>query len=213
MQVKVNVVDYGIGNLFSVLRSLERAGASPELVTDAKQVAQAERLILPGVGAFADCMQALRAGGLSDGVQAFIETGRPFLGLCVGMQMLLTESEEFGSTYGLGVIPGRVCRLPERSRTGLSLKVPHIGWSALKKNSADWNQTLLHSIKPSESAVYFVHSFEARPENPAHVLAHCDYEGHPVTAAVRREQIFGTQFHPEKSGPVGLQILRDFLRF
>lgn len=210
----VAIVDYGIGNLMSVRRAVEAVGADARLVADAAQIAAAERLILPGVGAFGDCMATLAAHGLVDAVRAHAAAEKPLLGICVGMQMLFDVGEEFGETPGLGLFPGRVAAIPTTAPNGASVKVPHIGWSALlpPRGRADaWNDTPLAAV-PSGTAAYFLHSFAACVANPDHVLAECDFGGRRVTAAVRRGTLLGCQFHPEKSGPAGLRILAGFAR-
>lgn len=206
------IVDYGIGNLLSVSRALEHCGANVAVSADAKVIQGADRLVLPGVGAFGDCVQALEETGLEEPVRAFIATLRPFLGICVGMQMLFDESEEFGCHTGLGVIPGRVAAIPATRPDGSSRKVPHIGWSTLERppGGRGWEGTALHSIRPGES-VYYVHTYSALPRNPADCLAVSDYLGATVAGAVQRDNLLGCQFHPEKSGPVGLRIIAGFL--
>jgi glutamine amidotransferase len=210
--MKVAVIDYGMGNLFSVRRALEVAGAGDVDVTaDPARLAQAERVVLPGVGAFADGMAGLTAAGFVPAIRDFVATGRPLLGICLGMQMLLDTSEEFGQTPGLGLIPGAV-RAISRARTdGGRRKLPAIGWFPLRPAGANgWEGSVLADTAP-DSPVYFLHSFHAEPDSPAHLLAEYDHDELRVTAAVRRENVTGTQFHPEKSGPVGLNILRRFL--
>ncbi len=210
----VAIVDYGIGNLMSVRRAVEAVGAEAHLVADADGVAAAERLILPGVGAFGDCMAALAARGLVDAVRAHAAAGKPLLGICVGMQMLFDVGEEFGETVGLGLIPGRVAAIPTTTPDGAPIKVPHIGWSGLlpPQDRADaWTGTPLAAVAPGTPA-YFLHSFAAVAADPDHVLAECNFGGRRVTAAARRGTLFGCQFHPEKSGPAGLRILAGFAR-
>lgn len=209
--VPVTVVDYGIGNLYSVGRALEHCGASVTVAHAASAVAAAPRLVLPGVGAFADGMQGLRERGLVDAIRDYAASGRPLLGICLGMQMLASVSEEFGQHEGLGVIPGRVVAVPSTTTDGRPQKTPHIGWSALQPaRGAHWEGTPLRSTAPG-TAVYLVHSYHVRPENQADLLAVCDYGGHAITAAIGRGAILGCQFHPEKSGPLGLQVLAAFV--
>jgi glutamine amidotransferase len=208
----VTVVDYGIGNLFSVRQALERCGASVELTSDTASIAAAERLILPGVGAFADGMRGLNDRGLVEVLRTYAGTGRPLLGICLGMQMLGTTSEEFGEHAGLGLIPGRVIAVPRTTTEGKRHKIPHIGWNGLwPTDGADWKATLLEDTTPGTSA-YLVHSFHLVPDDPSHALAYCDYGGYQLTAAVRSGSIFGAQYHPEKSGEAGLRMLAAFLR-
>jgi glutamine amidotransferase len=208
----VAVIDYGVGNLLSVRRGLEHCGADVLVTSDASAILAAPRVVLPGVGAFADGMAGLRNAGLEDVVREVAARGTPLLAICLGMQMLLDESEEFGVTPGLGLIPGRVVQIPSTTTEGAPHKIPHIGWNALVVPPArsHWQGTALEEITPGED-VYFVHSFMASPIDPGHRLADCLYGGVPVSAAIARANVFGCQFHPEKSGPVGLRILKRFL--
>lgn len=209
--MKATVIDYGIGNLYSVGRALEAAGAEVVFASDAAGIAEATHLVLPGVGAFSGGMQGLRERGLVEPIRAYARSGRPLLGICLGMQMLASTSEEFGTHEGLGLIPGRVLAIPANQLPGgRPLKIPAIGWRALNA-ARDWAGTPLAASAPG-TAAYFVHSFHVAPDDPAHRLATYDYGGHVVTAAIGRGQILGTQFHPEKSGPAGLRILEGFLR-
>ena len=211
MSPSVTVVDYGIGNLLSVSRALEQCGAKVLLTDDPMQIAQAQRLVLPGVGAFKDGMDGLQARALVDTLREFAATGRALLGICLGMQMLLDFSEEFGTHAGLGLIPGRVLAIPATSPSGAPHKIPHIGWNELQAPGATkWAGTILDGVRPG-SSVYFVHSFTAFPDDPACRLADASYDGCLVSAAIQSGNIYGCQFHPEKSGEVGLNVLRQFL--
>ncbi|WP_029008261.1 imidazole glycerol phosphate synthase subunit HisH [Azospirillum halopraeferens] len=207
----VTVFDYGLGNLYSVCRALEHVGADVRLVDSPPAAGTVERLVVPGVGAFGDCVAGLRRRGMFDAVREHAATGRPFLGICVGMQMLFEVGEEFGEHEGLGLIPGRVAAISATGADGTPHRLPHIGWAPLvRPGGASWEGTPLAAVEPGES-VYFVHSFQALPTHPDHCAAVYDYDGLPVTAAVRNGAVFGTQFHPERSGPVGLRILSRFL--
>lgn len=207
----ITVIDYGVGNLLSVQRGLEHFGADVVLTSDADVVVAAQRVVLPGVGAFANAMQALQERNLVSAIQSLVKQGTPLLGICLGMQLLFDESEEFGVTKGLGLIPGRVVPLASTTTTGAIQKIPHIGWNGLVPavGRVDWQDTLLQDNRPGEAA-YFVHSFMALPADPRDRLADCIYGGHRVSAVITRDQITGCQFHPEKSGAVGLRILRSF---
>lgn len=211
---QVVVVDYGMGNVLSVCRAIERCEGKACLTAIPAEIATADRVVLPGVGAFGDCMQALSDRGLIEPVRRFVETGRPFLGICVGMQILHDFGEEFGGAPGLGLIPGRVTQISTAKSDGSMRKIPHIGWTNVSPppdaNADRWSSTIFAATPPG-TPLYFVHSFSAAPTNPAHRLAVADYQGFPVTAAVHRDNITGTQFHPEKSGPAGLLLLRRFL--
>lgn len=207
---EITVIDYGVGNLLSVQRGLERCGASVVLTSDPARVRAAQRVVLPGVGAFGNAMDALRELGLVSAIQDVAAAGKPLLGICLGMQLLLDESDEFGRTPGLGIIPGRVIAIPDRTVTKDVQKIPHIGWNELlPAGNASWHDTVLKDLLP-EDAAYFVHSFMAVPSDPAHRLADCLYGGHPIAAVVAKGATVGCQFHPEKSGEVGLKILRRF---
>lgn len=210
--IEVAVIDYGVGNLLSVSRALVHCGARVTVTADPAAILAADRVVLPGVGAFANGMAALRATGLDAVVHQVVAVGTPLLGICLGMQMLMASSDEFGATSGLGLIPGRVVQIPCRTTTGEPHKIPHIGWDALVHplGSGDWDSGLLGGIAPGE-AVYFVHSFMAQPTNPAHRLADCLYGGIAISASVQHGQVLGCQFHPEKSGEVGLRVLANFL--
>ncbi|MFH2135438.1 MAG: imidazole glycerol phosphate synthase subunit HisH [Pseudomonadota bacterium] len=209
---EVTVIDYGVGNLLSVRRSLEHCGAKVQVTSDPKLILAAPRVVLPGVGAFKDGMGELNRIGLSSIVHEVASSDVPILGICLGMQMLFDESEEFGTTPGLGLIPGKVIPIPKSTTSGHQQKIPHIGWSELvfPSGRSSWDGTLLHNIE-LEEAVYFVHSYMASPSMPEHRIADCNYGGTAVAAVVARNNVFGCQFHPEKSGEVGLRVLRTFL--
>jgi len=209
---EVTVIDYGVGNLLSVQRGLEHCGAKVTLTADLEQILAAKRVVLPGVGAFGNAMQALERLGLVAVIRELARRQTPLLGICLGMQLLLEESEEFGITAGLGLIPGRVIPVPVQTLSGEKQKIPHIGWSALQPSgvSSGWHGTLLQDNHQGELA-YFVHSYMAAPSNPAHRIAECVYGGHLIPATIGRDQITGCQFHPEKSGEVGLKVLRRFI--
>lgn len=208
---EVTVIDYGVGNLLSVRRGLEHCGATVVLTADPEKILHAKRVVLPGVGAFANGMHALEKLGLISVIRELAQRNVPLLGICLGMQLLLDESDEFGVTAGLGVIPGRVTAVPDLTMEGRVQKIPHIGWSALQptNNVAGWKNTLIQDVRPGES-VYFVHSFMALPNDLSNRIADCDYGGHRVPAVIGRGHIVGCQFHPEKSGEVGLKILKRF---
>lgn len=208
----VAVIDYGMGNLLSVQRALEHCGATTLVTADPDAIFAAPRVVLPGVGAFGNGMAELRGQGLAEVVRKVAAQGTPLLGICLGMQMLLDESEEFCRTEGLGLIPGRVVSVPSTAIDGSPQKIPHIGWNALvlPHGCQGWRDTLLKKLLPGE-AVYFVHSFMAVPTNPDHRIADCLYGGNSISAVIQSGNVFGCQFHPEKSGEVGLKVLRRFL--
>lgn len=208
------IADYGAGNLLSVARALAASGAEAEVTGDPQRIATADRLVLPGVGAFGDCMTAFLARGLRAPVLEFVATGRPMLGLCVGMQLLFERSTEFGHHEGLGIIPGEVHEIPKHDAEGRPHKTPHIGWTDLQHpgdtGPASWDKSLLKGL-PGGTSMYFLHSFAAWPTNPANRLADARFNGHLIAAAVTKDNVTGTQFHPEKSGAAGLALLRNFL--
>lgn len=208
----VVIIDYGVGNLLSVERAVRNCGANAVVSPDPDCVRRASHVILPGVGAASNAMASLSKSGLDEVVKEIAASGTPLLGICLGMQLLLEESEEFGLTRTLGLIPGRVVPVPNTSPDGMPVKIPNIGWYGLYASNPDmpWKGTLLEDIKPGE-AVYFVHSFMAKTADPRHHLADCLYGGNPVTAVVTRDNVAGCQFHPEKSGDVGLRILKRFM--
>ncbi len=194
----IAIIDYGAGNLFSVKNALEYLGVSAEFTADPDKIRRADRIILPGVGAFPDAMRMLQQTGLPDLLKEEAAK-KPFLGICLGMQMLFEKSHEFGETEGLGLIPGEILRFPE-----MGLKIPHMGWNRLEITQPC---PFLAGISAGDS-VYFVHSYYANTD-PANVAAYADY-GVKVPALVRRGNIYGAQYHPEKSGKIGLQMLQNF---
>ena len=209
---EVAVIDYGLGNLLSVCRGLEHCGAKVTVTADPEIILSAPRVVLPGVGAFAHGMAELRNLELDSVIREVATKGSLLLGICLGMQMLLNESAEFGKTEGLKIIPGSVVPIPLASTDGQPQKIPHIGWNnlILAPSYENWNGSLLEGVKLKE-AVYFTHSYMAIPSNPDHRIANCLYGGIPVSAVIGRDNIYGCQFHPEKSGEAGLTILRKFL--
>lgn len=198
----IAIINYGMGNLRSVQKALQRLGHTAEVIDQPAQIDAADRLILPGVGAFKDAMANLRQDGWVQPILDFIATGKPFLGICLGLQLLLDESEEDGRHEGLGVIPGRVVRFRPTDRT---LKVPHMGWNALEWKG---DQPLLAGLT-SPVYTYFVHSYYAEPSDRAVVATWTDYDG-PFCSSIHRDNVFATQFHPEKSQQVGLKMLANF---
>ena len=196
------IVDYGMGNLRSVQKALERVGQAAEVTGDAERIATAPAVVLPGVGAFGACMQNLTRLGLVEPVRAAIAAGRPFLGICLGMQLLFDESEEFGPVRGLGVLPGRVVRFMPAP----ALKVPHMGWNSLRVAR---RVPQLAGIE-SGTSVYFVHSYYPVPADPG-VIATTTTYGPEFASSVAHENVFACQFHPEKSQRVGLRLLENFV--
>ncbi|EFL50828.1 imidazole glycerol phosphate synthase, glutamine amidotransferase subunit [Solidesulfovibrio fructosivorans JJ]] len=212
MAKQVTVVDYGIGNIFSVTHAFRHCGAEVLLADKPSDIMNASCLVLPGVGAFSKGMDGLRQRGLVEPLQQYAESGRLMLGICLGMQMLLSESSEFGTHAGLNIIEGKILPIQPQSRCGEALKVPHIGWGELAQPSGgpSWDATIMKDLKEGDSC-YFVHSFMAVPDNPAHRLADTEYGAIQICAVVAKDNIYGCQFHPEKSGSVGMKIIRSFL--
>ncbi|MCI6957419.1 MAG: imidazole glycerol phosphate synthase subunit HisH [Candidatus Faecousia sp.] len=196
----IGIIDYGVGNLFSLCSSCRAIGEEAFVSGDAAELSKADRLILPGVGAFADAAEKLRAAGMADFVRAQASEGKPLLGICLGMQLLFEKSYEYGCHEGLGLLAGQV--VPMAGRLPKELKIPHMGWNALEVRGGRLLQGL------DGQYVYFVHSFFA--EGCEASLAAVTEYGIPITAAVEQGNVFGCQFHPEKSGNVGLSILRKF---
>lgn len=199
----VAIIDYGAGNILSVQKALDAIGCENTVTADAAVIAAADGAILPGVGAFGDAMAHMRARGLVDAVKAFAASGKPFLGICLGLQVLFDRSEESPEAAGLSVLAGEVKRFP----SGMGLKIPHIGW-----NSVTFREDcpLFAGLK-QESYVYFVHSYYLTAASREDAAATAVY-GIPFDAAAWRGNVFATQFHPEKSGAVGLQMLRNFVK-
>ena len=202
----IAIIDYGMGNLRSVQKGFEKVGADAVVTADPGVVLEAERIVLPGVGAFRDCMHNLEQGGFIEPLLKVIAGGRPFLGICVGMQMLFTDSVEFGLYKGLDVIPGHVLRFPEKMKeAGEELKVPQMGWNQLNFKR---RPPAFEGVAEGAN-VYFVHSYYVKPDNDDVVATTTGY-GFEFCSSVWRDNIVATQFHPEKSQDVGLRILKNF---
>jgi glutamine amidotransferase len=195
------IVDYGMGNLRSVQKAFEKVGCAAEISGDPSRVGAADRLVLPGVGAFRDAIARLRESGLAEPILDHVKAGRPFLGICLGLQLLFAKSYEDGEYAGLNLFPGEVVRFPDVP----GLKVPHMGWNQLRVR----RPAALFRDVPDGASVYFVHSYYAVPKNAGIVATETDYSG-PFCSAVWHENVYATQFHPEKSQRVGLTMLRNF---
>jgi glutamine amidotransferase len=198
----IAVVDYGAGNLRSVAKALARSGLEARVTSDPTDVRRADAVALPGVGAFADAAASLAAKGLDDAVRDSIESGRPYLGLCLGLQLLFEDSDEHAPTPGLGCLPGRVTRFPERDAAGSRLRIPHIGWNQVEFAG---RHPVLARL-PAVDCFYFVHSYRALPARDDDVAGRADYGGR-FAAAVARDNLFAVQFHPEKSQAAGKRLL------
>jgi glutamine amidotransferase len=201
MMQKILIVDYGMANLRSVQKAFEKVGHAAEVSGDPNRVAEADKVVLPGVGAFRDAIARLREAGLADPIRHHVRAGKPFLGICLGLELLFTTSYEDGEYVGLDLFPGEVVRFPDQP----GLKVPHMGWNQLRvRRSAP----ALHDLPP-EPAVYFVHSYYVVPRDRGIIATETDYPT-PFVSSIWHENVFATQFHPEKSQRVGLQMLRNF---
>ena len=201
----IAVIDYGLGNLKSVSKALEAVGAEVEVTNNSEKIAEAKAIVLPGVGAFHRGVENLKSMGIVPSIFKAIGQGKPFLGICLGLQLLFAESEEHGSPKGLDIIKGRV------KRFSADVKVPHMGWNTIKQTSDHRPQTIdLFKAIPEESYFYFVHSYYVEPENENVIAATTDY-GKEFVSAINKDNIWGVQFHPEKSGELGLKVLKNFL--
>lgn len=198
------VVDYGMGNLRSVAKALEKLGARVVVSSEAREIETAEKVVLPGVGAFGDACRELHDRGLFGPIREHLAKGKPFLGICLGMQLLFDESEESRGVPGLGIFTGTCLRFQRKG-----LKVPHMGWNEVKKTPRP--SPLLENVR-DKSFFYFVHSFYPLPRDQGVVAGVSDYGGEEFAAVVGREKIWATQFHPEKSQDAGLEVLRNFIR-
>lgn len=196
----ITIVDYGMGNLRSVQKAFEKVGTSAQIVSDPEQIRSAEKLVLPGVGAFCDAIGHLRQQHLVEPIREFIQAGRPFLGICLGLQMLFTKSYEDGEHLGLDIFPGKVVRFPASE-----LKVPHMGWNQLEIRR---RSPVLNDV-PDQANVYFVHSYYVVPDDPEITSTQTEY-GVTFTSMVWRDNIVAAQFHPEKSQSIGLTMLKNF---
>ncbi len=199
----IAIIDYGMGNLRSVQKAIEAVGHAATVTSDPDQIRRASKVILPGVGAFADAVAHLRQTGLAEAFTEAVRAGKPCLGVCLGLQLLFDISEEDGLHAGLGLIPGRIVRFDSRP----GLKIPHMGWNTLTIRKPN---PLLAGLEPDPS-VYFVHSYHARPDDPADIVAESDHPT-PFAAMVARDNLTGAQFHPEKSQKVGLAMYANFAR-
>ncbi|MBU2044087.1 MAG: imidazole glycerol phosphate synthase subunit HisH [Candidatus Omnitrophica bacterium] len=206
------IIDYGMGNLFSLERVIRYLGGIAVVSSDSEAIASAERVILPGVGAFGDGMDKIRKMGLIAPILKVIDAGKPFLGICLGMQLLMTESEEFGRHRGLDIISGSVRRFLEPENGCSNYKIPHVGWNRLLRpvESSQWQSSILSTTVEGEF-VYFVHSYTVVSQRPEHILAETEYGQRRFCSVIRSKNVFGCQFHPEVSANVGLRILKEFL--
>jgi glutamine amidotransferase len=195
-----------------VRRGLEKCGANVEITSNPKEILRADKIVFPGVGAFPNAMLALKALNLIEVLLELANLKKPMLAICLGMQLLMDQSDEFKITRGLGIIPGKVSKIPNTDLNGLKIKIPHIGWNQLhhSEGNTTWNGTIMEGTEKDKS-VYFVHSFMVEPKDERVRIADAMYGGNRISAVITQEQIIGCQFHPEKSGKVGLGILQNFI--
>lgn len=198
----IAIIDYGAGNLHSVKNALDFLGAENCVTKERQTILSADKVILPGVGSFGDAMDNLRRNGLEDTVKKAAESGKPFLGICLGLHLLFEGSEETPNVKGLGIFKGNVVKIPKKDK----LKIPHMGWNSLELPK---ESKILKNIG-DEPFVYFVHSYYIKPEDEGLISAYTEY-GSKLGVAIEKDNIFATQFHPEKSGKIGMQILRNFI--
>lgn len=213
LSANIVIIDYGLGNLFSVQKAMHYLGADAVIIDRPESLERAGGVILPGVGAFGDGMSRLEERGFIEPLKRYVDRGNPLLGICLGMQFLFSYSEEFGTHKGLNFINGKVIRLSQAATSdGCIYKIPHIGWNGLFKpvGVGGWDDTVLDGIK-EHSQVYFVHSFVAVPDDESNILSFTEYGNSRVTAVVKKNNIYGCQFHPEKSRDAGLKVLQNFL--
>jgi glutamine amidotransferase len=213
MKKKIAIVDYGLGNLFSIRQACERVGLDPVIASDTNIIGQADGLILPGVGAFGDAMSGLKTNNLIDPLYSYVKSGKPFLGICLGMQLLFTQSEEFGLHNGLDLIKGTIIKFPKKNSKGEIVRVPQIQWNQIYKNTVEiWRNSPLKNLNDG-AYMHFVHSYYAVPENEETVLSYSEYEGVRYASAVKKDNIIGIQYHPEKSGKSGIEIYQSWANF
>ncbi len=205
----IGILDYSMGNIASVQAAFEHLGSNTFLITDKESYKRCDLLVLPGVGAFKDAIKIIKEKGFDEIINNHVKDGSYFLGICLGMQLLADKSEENGSFEGLGLIPGIVERIPAKNDQGHPHKVPHVGWSEVfphQTNSKDIPLTLNHQ------SFYFVHSYYFNTKSDENDFADCNYGGHKLCAMVKKDNVIGVQFHPEKSGPAGLKLLEEILK-
>ncbi len=209
LKKKVYIIDYGLGNLYSISRAIEYLGCNVEIVHNPKMLDEASHVILPGVGAFSKGMEGLLKLDWVENIKKYIDSGKPFLGICLGMQLLFTSSEEGGYFEGLNFIPGQIVKIP-KSKIEKKYKIPHIGWNKLIFSNKNNDETNEHKVEEISDTMYFVHSYHALTDE-CYILAKVKYFENLITALIQKDNIVGCQFHPEKSGKQGLLLLNNFI--
>ncbi len=213
MSSNIAIIDYGLGNLFSINQACHHVGLASVITSDIKTINEADALILPGVGAFGNAMNSLEENQLVKPILNFVQSGKPFLGICLGMQLLFSESDEFGNHKGLNLIEGKIVRFPQLNSKGQIVRVPQIQWNKIYKNTdALWNSSPLKNID-EEAYMHFVHSYYAIPKDNETILSYSEYEGIRYASAVIKNNITGIQYHPEKSAEQGLQVYQNWANY
>ena len=207
--MKISVIDYGIGNVRSILEAFKNESADVTLTSNKSEIIKSDGLVIPGVGSFSHGMENLISYDLEDTIKEYTSSNKPLLGICLGMQLLFEESEEFGHTLGLGLIKGKVVELPTNDNQ--NEKLPHVSWNEINSKNVNWDKTILENIDEG-SDMYFVHSFVAQPKDTNQILSLTEYSNHHFCSSVKKDNIYGCQFHPEKSGASGLQIINNFIK-
>ena len=210
MNSKVVIVDYGLGNLYSISEACKYLGHSTILSSNPEVILNATHIILPGVGAFEIAINRLQSLNLIEVLKLYVKTGKPLMGVCLGMQLLFEESEEFGFHKGLGIIEGKILKFPEFVNENKMI-IPHIGWNSIVKKDLSWEETPLKNTNEN-SLMYFVHSYYALPSSDSYILTESTYSDFKFCSSVKKDNIFGFQFHPEKSGKDGLEVYNNFLK-
>ena len=209
MSLKIVVIDYGIGNVRSIVNAFVKIGVSTSMTRDPDVILNADGVVLPGVGAFAHGMRNLHKFSLVEVIKKYSNSGKPLLGICLGMQMLMTESEEFGVTKGIALIEGSVVKLPVNDPE--NDKLPHVSWNEIEKAGINWDKTIFSNIKNSTD-MYFVHSYVAVPDNKENILSTTNYSGFDFCSSIKKNNIYGCQFNPEKSAQDGLKVIENFVK-
>jgi glutamine amidotransferase len=207
--MKIVIVDYGSGNLYSIAEACKYFGFEPQLCNDADEILKADKLILPGVGAFGGAMKQLQEMDLVSVIKDYVLLGKPLMGVCLGMQLLFEKSYEFGEHEGLGLVEGEIKRFPTTCKE-TKMRIPHIGWNKVINNNSNWLDTPFKEF-PDGGMMYFVHSYYAQPLNSKNILSTTLYNDFEFCSSVRKGNVFGFQFHPEKSGEEGLSLYKNFL--
>lgn len=208
---KIVVIDYGLGNLFSVQQAFVSFGVDAVITRDPSELKSADAAVLPGVGAFGDAIKNLKEFNLYEPILEFVKAGKPFLGVCLGMQLLFEESEEFGQHKGLGIIKGQIKKFPDLNPSGQKLRIPQIAWNTIyAPKGRSWSGTPLETIKEKEF-MYFLHSYYSSPADKNDILTLTNYDGIEYCSAVKKENVFAMQFHPEKSAVEGIKIYKNWV--